>query len=606
MSETTHPLSRLLRHARSSRRKMLLATTNSVLNKVFDLAPPLLIGAAVDVVIKGEDSMVARWGFPDVTHQLIMLAVLSLVIWGLESVFEYLYSVQWRGLAQSLQHELRQEGYAHVQQLDMAYFEDASTGGLMAVLNDDINQLERFLDSGANDLLQVTTTVAVIGSVFFYLAPAVAVYAFLPIPIILWGSFRYQRRLEPKYAAVRSRVGILNGLLSNNLSGIATIKSFTSETYEERRVAEESERYSSANRAAIRLSSAFSPLIRMVIVIGFVLTLVLGGQSVLAGTLGVGAYSVMVFFTQRLLWPLTRLGVTVDLYQRAMASTNRVLDLIATPIQVRSGHLPLALAHREGSSGGGEIRFERVEFAYRAGIPVLRQRDMEFPAGRTTAIVGPTGSGKSSIVKLILRFYEPQSGRIRLDGTELRSIRLEDLRRAIGLVSQDVFLFHGTVRENITYGTFQATTEQIEAAAKAAEAHSFIMALPHGYDTIVGERGQKLSGGQKQRISIARAVLKDPPILVLDEATSAVDNETEAAIQRSLAHISIGRTTILIAHRLSTIRHAHRIYVLDEGTVREHGTHEELVGNGGLYAALWRVQTGEGRPQELAAIARGR
>lgn len=606
MSESIHPLSRLLHHARSYRRKMLLATTNSVLNKVFDLAPPLLIGAAVDVVIKGEDSMVARWGFPDVTHQLIILAVISLIIWGLESVFEYLYSVQWRGLAQSLQHELRQEGYARVQQLDMAYFEDASTGGLMAVLNDDINQLERFLDSGANDLLQVTTTVVVIGGVFFYLAPEVAVYAILPIPIILWGSFRYQRRLEPKYAAVRSRVGILNGLLSNNLSGIATIKSFTAEAYEERRVAEESERYSAANRAAIRLSSAFSPLIRMVIVVGFILTLVLGGRSVLAGTLEVGAYSVMVFLTQRLLWPLTRLGVTVDLYQRAMASTTRVLDLLATPIQVRSGDLPLPLARREGASGGGEIRFEKVEFAYRPGIPVLRGLDLEFAAGRTTAIVGPTGSGKSSIVKLLLRFYEPQSGRILIDGMELSSIRLEDLRRAIGLVSQDVFLFHGTVRENITYGTFDATKEQIEAAARAAEAHSFIMALPHGYDTVVGERGQKLSGGQKQRISIARAVLKDPPILVLDEATSAVDNETEAAIQRSLAHISIGRTTILIAHRLSTIRHAHRIYVLDEGSVRESGTHEELVENGGLYAALWRVQTGEGRPQELAAIARGR
>jgi ATP-binding cassette subfamily B protein len=207
-------------------------------------------------------------------------------------------------------------------------------------------------------------------------------------------------------------------------------------------------------------------------------------------------------------------------------------------------------------------------------------------------------------VKLLLRFYEPQSGRILLDGIELRSIRLEDLRRAIGLVSQDVFLFHGTVRENIRYGTFDATDDQIEAAARAAEAHSFILALPNGYDTVVGERGQKLSGGQRQRISIARAVLKDPPILILDEATSAVDNETEAAIQRSLAHISLGRTTLIIAHRLSTIRHAHQIYVLDEGSITERGTHEELVANRQLYAALWHVQTGEGAPKELAAISR--
>ncbi|MEZ4654965.1 MAG: ABC transporter ATP-binding protein [Candidatus Eisenbacteria bacterium] len=594
---------------------MIWATVNSILHTIFDLAPPLLIGAAVDVVVKGKDSIIAHLGVTDTTMQLLVLAGLTLLIWGLESVFEYLYAVQWRNLAQTLQHELRLEGYAHVQQLDMAYFEDASTGGLMSVLNDDINQLERLLDGGANDLLQVSTTVVVIGAIFFYLAPTVALFAFVPIPLILWGSFRYQHRLEPRYAAVRQRVGILNGLLSNNLGGIATIKSFTAEAHEERRVSEESLRYCDANRQAIKLSSAFSPLIRMVIVVGFTMTLILGGRAVFAGTLEVGAYSVMVFLTQRLLWPLTRLGVTVDLYQRAMASTTRVLDLLATPIQVKSGDSRLAIETRDGSAVQavppptpvqGAIRFDHVDFAYGNGVPVLRQLDLDVPAGKTIAIVGPTGSGKSSIVKLILRFYEPQSGRILLDGIDLREIRLTDLRRAIGLVSQDVFLFHGTVRQNITYGTFDATEEEIVAAARAAEAHAFIMALPQGYDTVVGERGQKLSGGQRQRISIARAVLKDPPILVLDEATSAVDNETEAAIQRSLARISVGRTTVLIAHRLSTIRHAHRIYLLDDGIIRERGTHEELLEVGGLYAALWRVQTGESRPEELEEVSRGR
>ena len=383
----------------------------------------------------------------------------------------------------------------------------------------------------------------------------------------------------------------MNSLLSNNLSGIATIKSFTAEKYEESRVEEESRNYSLSNARAIQLSSAFSPLIRMVIVAGFIFTLILGARSVFAGTLAVGAYSVMVFMTQRLLWPLTRLGQTVDLYQRAMASTNRVLDLLDTPVHVRSGDRPLPL-----ESVKGEIVFENVTFAYKEGPPVIRDLNLRIPAKQTVAIVGATGSGKTTIVKLILRFYEPQSGRLTLDGLDLHDIRHRDLRRAIGLVSQDVFLFHGTVRENIRYGTFDADDAAIEAAARAAEGHEFIQRLPRGYDTIVGERGQKLSGGQRQRLSIARAVLKDPPILVLDEATSAVDNETEAAIQRSMSRIAEGRTTVMIAHRLSTIRHAHSITVLDDGRPVETGTHEALVAAEGIYAALWRVQTGERLP----------
>jgi len=590
-SNAKAPLLRLIHHARGHRGRMIAATTYSVLNKVFDLAPPLLIGAAVDVVVQREHSFLARFGVRDIEMQLWVLAGLTLVIWILESVFEYAYAVLWRNLAQTVEHELRVETYEHVQGLDLSYFEDTSTGGLMSVLNDDINQLERFLDGGANDLIQVATTVVVIGIIFFSLAPEVAAFAFLPMPFVLWGSFWFQKRLAPRYTEVRERVGVLNGLLGNNLGGIATIKSFTAEAYETRRVSEESARYKESNRRAIKLSSAFSPLIRMVIVAGFVFTLILGGRAVFAGTLAVGAYSVMVFLTQRLLWPLTRLGQTVDLYQRAMASTRRVLDLLETPIRVRSGSRNLPRPEVQGA-----ILLQDVSFAYQTGPVVIHDLNLDVPARHTVALVGATGSGKTSLVKLLLRFYEPQSGRITLDGADLRDIRLADLRGAIGLVSQDVFLFHGTVRENIAYGTFDAGDDRIEAAARAAEAHEFVMELPQGYDTVVGERGQKLSGGQRQRISIARALLKDPPVLLLDEATSAVDNETEAAIQRSLHRIARGRTTIMIAHRLSTIRHAHRIHVLDKGRLTESGSHEELVARDGIYAALWRVQTGETAP----------
>jgi ATP-binding cassette subfamily B protein len=601
-----HPLIRLLRYARQHRSPVTLASLYSILNKVFDLAPPVLIGMAVDVVVAQEQSFIARLGITNVMTQLWLLAGLTILIWGLESLFEYAYSVHWRNLAQTLQHDLRLDTYSHVQELELAYFEDRSTGGLMAILNDDINQLERFLDGGANDLWQVITTVIVIGAIFIGAAPTVAWMALLPMPFVFWGSMRFQKQLAPRYMAVRERVGMLNSQLANNLSGIATIKSFTAEEYEEERIRRESEAYRESNRSAIALSSAFVPLIRMLIVIGFSAILVFGGQLAFQGRLNVGVYSVLVFMTQRLLWPLTRLGSTLDLYQRAMASTTRVLDLLDTEPQIEDGTMALPI-----EAVDGEVVFEDISFDYNASRqsygygqdsdpnrypnnrPIIRHLSLRIPAGETAAIVGATGSGKTTLVKLLLRFYDVQSGCICLDGHDIRTVRLADLRGAIGFVSQDVFLFHGTVRENISYGSFDATLDEIVAAAKIAEAHDFILALPDGYDTIVGERGQKLSGGQRQRISLARAVLKDPPVLILDEATSAVDNETEAAIQRSMERITVGRTTIVIAHRLSTVRNADDIFVLENGMLREHGRHDNLVAANGIYASLWRVQTGE-------------
>lgn len=458
----------------------------------------------------------------------------------------------------------------------------------MSILNDDVNQLERFLDVGANSILQVATAIILIGTFFVLTAPSVAWMAVIPMPIIIYGSFWFQRRLAPRYADVREQVGILNGQLSNNLSGIATIKSFTAEEHEVRRIGGESDTYQDKNRSAILLSSAFSPLIRMAIVAGFIAIMVFGGRLTLTGALPVALYSVMVFMTQRLLWPLTSLGETFDQYQRAMASTNRILDLLDTKTTIDNGDEALPLAQVKG-----DVEFNDVKFAYSSGSQVINGLSFDIPAGNTAAIVGATGAGKSTIIKLLLRFYDVTGGSITVDGHDVRDLKMTDLRSAIGLVSQDVFLFHGTVRENIAYGTFDATDEQIIDAAKIAEAHDFIVSLPDGYDTVVGERGQKLSGGQRQRVSIARAIVKNPPILILDEATSSVDNETEAAIQRSLEKIVVGRTTIVIAHRLSTVRHADKIFVLENGTLKEHGKHEDLLDINGIYAALWRVQMGE-------------
>jgi len=583
------PLRRLWGYARGHRGRFLAAMAVTVLNKLADVMPELLIGVAVDVVVRRDDSFVGQvLGIESLTAQLTALAVLNVLVWLVESASDWVSHLLWRNLAQTIEHELRLDAYDHVQGLELAWFEDQSTGGLLSVLNDDINQLERFLDIGAIEIISVTVNVIFVGAVFFAAAPTLGLFAFVPIPVIIWGSILFQRRLEPLYARVRAAAADLGGLLANNLAGVATIRAFTAERRELDRVAEASQAYRDANGRAIRLSSAFIPIIRMAILAAFTATLLVGGRAALRGDLNVGLFSVLVYMTQRLLWPLTRLGETFDLYQRAMASTRRILDLLAVEPTIVAGPDRLAEPVR------GDVRFDDVTFGYAGGtVPVLDRFTLDVPAGETHAIVGATGAGKSTVVKLLLRLYEPTGGSITIDGRDLRDLDFGSLRGAMGYVGQDVFLFQGTVRENIAYGRPDATDDEIESAARLAEAHEFVTALPQGYDTIVGERGQKLSGGQRQRLTLARAILRDPRILVLDEATSAVDNETEAAIQRSLETVGRGRTVIVIAHRLSTVRHADRIHVLEAGRTIEAGTHDELVDAGGLYAALWRVQTGE-------------
>ena len=561
------------------------------MNKFWDLAPPILIGMAIDVVTYQEDSMLADFGYPDPYDQFLILVAVTVVVWVLESLFEYWFGVLWRNLAQNAQHELRMDAYEHIQNLEMQWFSGQTTGGLMAIMNDDVNQLERFLDQGANDLLQVATTVVVVGGVMLFLAPEVAIYAILPIPIIVGGSFIFQRRIGVRYAKVRKEVGDLNALLNNNLSGITTIKSFTAEQREVDRVGVASRSYRDANRDAIRLSASFVPLIRMAILFAFTANMLVGGWLALEGSLSIGAYSVIVFITQRLLWPLTRLGQTFDLYQRAMASTDRVLDLLDTPIGLVEGDVELDVVR-------GDINFDAVDFSYPDRESVLSGISLKIKAGETVGLVGSTGSGKTTLVGLLLRFHDPLKGNVKLDGNDVTELKLQSLRGSISLVSQNTTLFPGSVRENILYGRPSASEEELIEAAKIAEATSFIDELPKGWETDIGEDGHRLSGGQRQRLAIARAVLKDAPILVFDEATSNVDNETEAALQRSIERISSDRTTIIIAHRLSTVRNADKIAVLESGQITELGTHENLVDSDGLYSRLWSVQTGMASKQD--------
>ena len=586
MTESSHPLMRLLSHLRHHRSIVLLASLCSVLNKVWDLAPPVLIGMAIDVVAAREDSFLAQRGYPDVYDQLYILTGITVVIWVLESMFQYFYAVLWRNLAQTAQHELRMSAYAHIQDLEMQWYSEQSTGGLMAIMNDDVNQLERFLDQGATDLLHVATTIIVVGAIMVSVAPEVALLAILPVPIIVTGSFIYQRKIGVRYIKVRGKVADLNALLNNNLHGITTIKSFTAEDREVERVSAASTSYRDANKEAIRLSASFVPIIRMAILFAFTANMLVGGWFALDGRIGLGAYSVIVFITQRLLWPLTRLGETFDLYQRAMASTSRVLDLLDTEIGIVEGETQL-------DSVRGEIEFSDVGFSYPNREVVLNDIDLTVPAGKTVGLVGSTGSGKTTLVRLLLRFHDTDSGIVTLDGHDVRELTLESLRGSIALVSQTTTLFPGSVRENVRYGDPDADEQAVIEAARIAEALSFIEDLPDGWDTDIGEGGHRLSGGQRQRIAIARAVLKDAPVLVLDEATSNVDNETEAALKRSIERISAGRTTLIIAHRLSTVRNADVIAVIGEGVISETGTHDELLESNGLYSRLWAVQTGE-------------
>lgn len=588
MKNIPSPIFRLLSYLRPFRAQYVSATIYSVLNKVFDIAPEILIGVAIDVVVHQKQSWLGQLGIQNIEIQLILLGLLAFFIWGLESVSEYLYSIKWKNLAQSVQHDLRMETVGHIQKIDQTTFDQLRTGNLISILNDDINQLERFLEDGVNQMIQILFSTFLIGLIFFILAPQIALVAILPIPLIIAGAFYFQNKLTPKFLAVRQKAGEIASRLSNTLTGMITIKSLVSEDFEREQIQHLSEEYRQANRKAIKLSSLVTPVIRIAILIGFLGTLIYGGLLTIKGEMSVGIYGMLVFLTQRLLWPLTMLAEVIVNFQRTMASTIRILDLRRIPISFLHGEKPLP---KNGLKSA--ISFENITFGYEKQYSVFENFSVTIPKGKTVAFVGTTGSGKSTLVKLLLRFYEPDQGNIELDGVPIEDFNIQELRRSIGLVSQDIFLFHGTVAENIAYPEKNLAREKIVEAAKQAEAHDFIMRLPNGYETIIGERGQKLSGGQRQRLTIAREIIKNPPVLILDEATSSVDNETELAIQKSLDRIIVGRTVIMIAHRLSTVRNAEVIHVLKEGKIVESGSHDELLLRDSIYANLWKLQTGQ-------------
>jgi ATP-binding cassette subfamily B protein len=582
------PMQKLFRFLKDYKAPLYLASSSSIINKIVDLMPPFLTAWLIDSVSGAPPKWLNDY-FPNssIWQQVIIICLVLILAFFMEGLTEWIFKRNFMQLAQRVQHDLRNKTYAKLQKKKLSFFESARTGNLLSILNDDINQLERFLNNSFNEILQLITLFIFAGYSLFERDWVLGLVGITPIPFILIGSFYYQRKISPYYKEVRESVGGLSSRLENNISGILVIKSFGTEKFEEKRVDESSKEYLEANYKAIKLSALYVPIIRMFIALGLAATLALGAYWVIyqPGRFSLGGIAFFAMMIQRILWPVTRLGSIFDEFERAKASARRVFGLLDNQVDVQED----AGTHTSDTIQG-EIQLKEVDFAYSNGIPILKNISLDIPAGSTLGIMGVTGSGKTTFIKVLLRLYEVTGGQILLDGKNIKDWTLEAFRSAFSLVSQEVYLFHGSILENLVYGN-EASKEEAINAAKQVDLHHFIEQLPEKYDSIVGERGIKLSGGQKQRISIARAILKDSPILILDEATSAVDSRTEQIIQDQIQRLSKTRTCIIIAHRLSTIQHADQIILLQDGSIKEHGNHDKLMKEDGMYAKMFRMQS---------------
>ena len=596
-----HPMRRLFgEYGRLHAGPLGLGLGASLFAHLLGLLPPFVLGLAVDAVFL-ETTDYSLPLVPDVwiptgrASQFWLSAGLVAASFLLAAVFQWGKGWGLSVFAQRVQHDVRADTYDAMQGLDLGFFADKQTGELMSILNNDVNRLEQFLNGGLNVLTQLLVTVLGVAGLLFYVNPQLAAVTLVTVPVIAAFTHRFVRTIQPMYADVRSTVGRMNSRLENNLGGIEVIKASDTESYETDRVTDTSKEYYDTNVRAITTRVKFFPGLQLTAGIGFVITFVVGGVWVFqgppgpfSGTLEVGQFVTFVYLGQRLIWPMAQFGQLINLYQRAQASAERIFGLVDEPTGLPEREDATDLVVTEG-----RVEYDDVSFGYGEDSSVLDGVDFDLDSGEMLALVGPTGAGKSTVLKLLPRLYDVDEGAVRVDRRDVRDVTLGSLRRAIGYVSQETFLFYGTVKENIAYGTFDATDEEIRRAAEMAEAHEFIAEFEDGYDTLVGERGVKLSGGQKQRVGIARVLLQDPDILILDEATSDVDTETEMRIQRSIDRLVEDRTVLAIAHRLSTIKDADQILVLDDGRVVERGTHDRLLAEDGIYADLWGVQAGE-------------
>jgi ATP-binding cassette subfamily B protein len=595
-----HPIRRLFREYGLPEWPYLVAgMTANVVARVASLLPPLVLGAAIDSVFTGD----APFQLPVVpnawlpTQDAGQFEFAALLIGGsfvVTAVFTYFYGVAANLFAHRVMHEVRTDSFEKMQSLDMTFFDDKQTGEVMSVLNNDASNLEVFLDNALQNSARLVVMLAAITAILLYENAQLAVVTLAAIPLMVVFTGWFMKRAQPRYERQRAAVGNLNTRLENSLAGVELVKTSAAEDHETGRVTSASYRLFQDTMDVLRLSYVYRPGMELLAGISFAVTFAVGGAWLiygapgpLTGSLSPGAFVTFIFLTQRFVAPLAEVSNIVDQYENGRASAARVFGLMDVPADVTDSEDASELDTVEG-----DIAYDDVTFGYDEDEAVIHDVTFDADPGDTVALVGPTGAGKSTLCKLLLRMYDVDDGEIRVDGHDVRDVTLASLREHVGYVSQDTFLFDGTIAENIRYGRFDAPREDVVAAAETADAHEFVRDLPDGYDTEVGERGVKLSGGQRQRIAIARAVLQDPEILVFDEATSDVDTETERRIQESLDDLAADRTAVVIAHRLSTVQDADQILVVEDGEIAERGTHDELLDADGKYASLWSVQAG--------------
>ncbi|WP_436927517.1 ABC transporter ATP-binding protein [Halosimplex amylolyticum] len=599
--EIERPMSRLLgKYGRRYPESVLVALAANTVSPLLNLAPAWLLALAIDGLFTEsrpyELPLISNSMLPgSVEGKMLLTVALFVSVYALTTLLTWLGSWGWAMFAENVQHDLRTDVYDKMQGLGMEFFSDRQTGELMSVLSSDVNRLEGFLNGWLGQLLNIFVQVVGISAIMLTRNWQLALVALLPAPLLTLVSYFFVKKVRPMYREARGTFGDLASRLENNLSGIQVVKSFTNEPFESGRVVDASEEHKQARWGARRWGIRFGPMLTLINGLGFSLVFFVGGWwllfgpplGVFTGTVTVGTVVMFLQYTRQIQGPLTQAGQLLNNFERVKASAERVFVLFDYPVSI-----PESSDATELEAVRGEVEFDDVSFSYPDGEEALTDVSFTADSGETIGLVGPTGSGKSTSMKLLLRFYDVSEGAVRIDGHDVRDMTIRSLRSSIGYVSQDPFLFTGTVRENIAYG-LDASDREIEDVAKQANAHGFITDLEDGYDTEVGQRGDRLSGGQRQRIAIARVLLRDPEILILDEATSHVDNETEVLIQQSLEKLTEDRTTFSIAHRLSTVRDADRILVLEDGEIVERGTHDELLEHRGLYANLWRVQVGE-------------
>jgi ATP-binding cassette subfamily B protein/subfamily B ATP-binding cassette protein MsbA len=563
-------------------RRYLKPLTIAVVSMVFLVAVRLLAPQVIRQLI----AMVSAGAGAEAQPQVLRLAAGLLILYALRGVMQFLSGYMAHSAGWGVVADIRRTVYQHIQKLSLRFYSNQQTGHLMSRVINDTELFEHLISHAVPDLLVNLLMLAGVLAVMFSMNPTLALLTMAPVPLIGLAMRGFGKYVRPAFRERQAALSELNASLNDSLSGIREIKSFTQEDTQRHRMSHHIDRYRDSMLKALRLMAMFGPLIEFASSLGTIVVIYFGGKLAFGKTLSIEDLVAFFLYLELFYQPVRVLGGVWERVQESLAGADRISELLDEQPDVDDAPDARSLPGR----AEGALQFRDVSFAYEQGESVLEHIELEIPAGKVLALVGPTGVGKTTLASLIPRFYDATEGALLLDGVDIRELWIEDLRRQISMVLQDVFLFNGTVRENILFGRLDATEEELMHAAQVANAHDFIMRLPEGYDTAIGERGVKLSGGQKQRISIARAVLKDAPILVLDEATSSVDTETELLIQQALERLMVGRTTVVIAHRLSTVRNADQIVVLEGKGISQRGTHEELISQDGLYQHLWGVQ----------------